>query len=98
MLFLKVYQPIPFGIFAPNSVKAVFSVPVPQSGTMSPKITTVSSTLSFSRRLGLYSIYTSSTQLPTEYVKKTGRKSSVAVTATFGSRTYTDDFNKLAGL
>lgn len=95
---VAVFQPIPISIFNPDSVTAVYSVPVPQQGTISPKISTVSSTLKYSKRSGLYSIYTSTTTLPTEYVKRAGRKSSVAITTKWGSRTYLDDFNKLAYL
>lgn len=94
---LQVSEPIFFSIFAPNKVSAVFSVPVWQSGTISPKIQTVSSTLKYSKRAGLYSIYTSTTKLPQSYGQLVDR-SSVAVSASWGNKVFTDDFNKLAGL
>ncbi|KAF8320733.1 heme peroxidase [Clavulina sp. PMI_390] len=96
---VAVYQPIAISLFAPQSVTAVFSVPVWQSGSIVPKISKTSSTLKYSKRAGLYSIYTSSTQLPTEYQKARQRTSSVAVSANFAlGITYSSDFNKLAGL
>jgi hypothetical protein len=94
---MQVLQALPFTLLPPNSVTAVFSVPVWQSGTICPAIATVSSTLSYSQRSGLYAIYTSSTELPAEY-QTVVRRSSLAVSAMWGKKVYTSNFNKLAGL
>jgi len=92
---VAVATPIDLPIFAPNSVDAVFSVPVWQSGTIVPKIQTVSSQLKASGRLGLYSLYTSTTTLPEEYQKAISTRSSVAVSAAWGKKVILSDFNKL---
>jgi len=54
-----------------KSVSAVFSIPTPQSGTLSPKITTSTFSLTEEETLGLYTLYSGLAEVSLTNVKET---------------------------
>lgn len=76
----------------PSGVEVVFSIPSPQSGTLSPRIESRSVSLAVIGKAGLYTIYSSISEVDKSVVYR----SSVDIVAHTEAGAVEEEFRKLA--